>query len=230
MHSYLIISTDQEQNLKKINNILNIYSIDFPEINIEENQNNPDLFLLNPQNSIGIDNVRKIQSFLSKKPYQHSVQIVVILQGEKMTREAQNAFLKTLEEIPDNKYIFISASHKNNFLSTITSRCQIVNLAQDKETIIDTKTKKERLEKLRSLIKSGAGERINKIEPQIKSREKAVQFCKESILALRQVAIKDNKANKKEVLRIIKLLRKTKYLLEKNVNVKLAMENMVLEL
>lgn len=43
---------------------------------------------------------------------------------------AQNALLKTLEELKDNQLIIITTTNSNSILATIRSRCQITRLSQ----------------------------------------------------------------------------------------------------
>ncbi len=91
--------------------------------------NNPDLFTISNQTGHSIDTVRQMINFLSLKPYQHSFKIGLIIEPEKLTLEAQNALLKTLEEPGDHNYIFILTSQPNRLLPTIISRCHFENIS-----------------------------------------------------------------------------------------------------
>ncbi len=50
----------------------------------------------------------------------------IIDDSDKMTKEAQNALLKTLEEPPQYVVIIMIGSNENNYLTTIKSRCNII--------------------------------------------------------------------------------------------------------
>jgi len=103
-----------------------------------EKNTHPDVLIIKPEQSesmgikkepaIGISEIRKFQHQLSLFPYYSSYKIGLILEAEKMSQEASNALLKTLEE-PSGKTIIILTSLSENFiLPTIVSRCQILKL------------------------------------------------------------------------------------------------------
>ncbi len=63
-------------------------------------------------------------------PYRASYKIALINQVEKMTSQASNCILKTLEE-PNSKTILILITSKSELiLPTIASRCQKINFCQ----------------------------------------------------------------------------------------------------
>lgn len=78
--------------------------------------------------SFGIDNVREIIGEANKKPYEFNKKIIIIYNGEKLTSQAQNALLKTIEEPPKGVFIIITSSSGERILDTIKSRCQIHRL------------------------------------------------------------------------------------------------------
>lgn len=75
--------------------------------------------------SIGVNAIRELIEEINKKPYQSDKKVVIIHEGHKMTIQAQNALLKTIEEPPKNVFIFILCENIENILDTIKSRCQI---------------------------------------------------------------------------------------------------------
>ena len=58
-----------------------------------------------------------------EKPIKGSKKIYIINNSENMTKEAQNALLKTLEEPPEYAVIILVTSNENLLLNTIKSRC-----------------------------------------------------------------------------------------------------------
>jgi hypothetical protein len=56
------------------------------------------------------------------KPFESSWKICIVLVAEKITPDAANAFLKTLEEPPRNTVFCLLVENKNNLLETIQSR------------------------------------------------------------------------------------------------------------
>lgn len=75
--------------------------------------------------SIGVDQVRKINEEINKKPYEGDKKVIIIYEADKMTEEAQNAFLKTIEEPPKGVFIILLCETLSSILDTVKSRCQI---------------------------------------------------------------------------------------------------------
>ena len=89
-----------------------------------ENGNNPDLVIIDEQaNSIKTEQIKELTSDVLEKPIKGSKKIYIINNSENMTKEAQNALLKTLEEPPEYAVIILVTSNENLLLNTIKSRC-----------------------------------------------------------------------------------------------------------
>ncbi len=88
--------------------------------------NNPDVFLIDQSTGWGIDQIRQIRLFLSRRPLLHQSKVVIIHQTQNLNTESQNALLKTLEEPGPNNYLFLTASSTSSLLPTIVSRCQTI--------------------------------------------------------------------------------------------------------
>ena len=87
-------------------------------------KNNPDFFIVVPDgNSIKINQIRLIQKTIIEKPINNSKKVYIIDDADKMTVEAQNCLLKTLEEPQDFIVIILIASDENKLLNTVKSRC-----------------------------------------------------------------------------------------------------------
>jgi len=78
--------------------------------------------------SIGVDQVRKINEEINKKPYEGDKKVIIIYEADKMTEEAQNAFLKTIEEPPKGVFIILLCETLSSVLDTVKSRCQVHKL------------------------------------------------------------------------------------------------------
>ena len=70
------------------------------------------------------------------KPYSSPYKIYIINEGEKMTVQAQNALLKTLEEPPAYGVILILATNVEALLPTIVSRCVVLNMKPVRDDIV----------------------------------------------------------------------------------------------
>lgn len=79
--------------------------------------------------SFGVDAVRDIITESNSKPYESDKKVIIIYQGEKLTVQAQNALLKTIEEPPKGVFIIILTESSEFILDTIKSRCQIHKLS-----------------------------------------------------------------------------------------------------
>jgi len=88
----------------------------------------PDLKIVESTNgSIKIEQIRKIRKEIELKPFRSKKKVYIIDQAEKMTPEASNCLLKTIEEPPYYAIIILICSKIDPILPTIISRCQIVN-------------------------------------------------------------------------------------------------------
>ena len=76
----------------------------------------------NDKNTIGIEAIKELEQLVHLAATND--RYVIISQAHTMTKEAQNAFLKTLEEPPQNMYIFLLVENENRLLKTIRSRAQ----------------------------------------------------------------------------------------------------------
>lgn len=94
-----------------------------------EKDNYPELLTIRQEDDkqeIEIKQVRDLQGFLSYKSYYGNFKSVVVENAERMTKEAQNCFLKSLEEPKGKTVIFLISSKPDLLLPTIFSRCQQV--------------------------------------------------------------------------------------------------------
>lgn len=96
-----------------------------------QSQNHPDIIYVSHEkpNSIGVEDIRnQINNDIVIKPYSGPRKIYIMNEGEKMTPQAQNALLKTLEEPPAYAVILILTTNVDAFLPTILSRCVVLNM------------------------------------------------------------------------------------------------------
>ena len=80
------------------------------------------------KSSFGVDDVRDIIEEVYKKPFEKDKKVIIIHEGNKLTIQAQNALLKTIEEPPKGVYIIILCESLGLILDTIKSRCEIYKL------------------------------------------------------------------------------------------------------
>lgn len=102
--------------------------------------NQPDVIYVDHEKpaSIGVEDVReKLNSDILIKPYSSRYKIYIIDEAEKLTVQAQNAILKTIEEPPQYAVIMLLTNNANTFLQTILSRCTTINFKElDNELVV----------------------------------------------------------------------------------------------
>jgi len=122
-------------------------------------QSSPDLKIIEPiKSSIKIEQIREMRKEIGLKPFKNKKKIYIIDKAEKMTLEASNCLLKTIEEPPYYAIIILICSKIDPILPTIVSRCQIVNFG----LITSLKIKELLLNKINNLEK-GKAEIISKL-------------------------------------------------------------------
>lgn len=87
--------------------------------------NHPDIHILTHEKaSIGVDDIRiQINQDIQIKPYEGKYKIYIIPDAERMTEQAENALLKTIEEPPEYAVLLLLTDNIYRILPTIQSRC-----------------------------------------------------------------------------------------------------------
>lgn len=83
----------------------------------------PDILQVGNEESIGIEQSRSISKEVYEYPYESQRRIIIIDNAERMTHEAKNALLKTLEEPPSFNIFFLITPSERDIPLTIRSRC-----------------------------------------------------------------------------------------------------------
>ena len=101
--------------------------------------NQPDIITVTHEKpaSIGVEDIRgQLCGDIQIKPYSSPYKIYIVDEAEKMTVQAQNALLKTIEEPPAYGVIMLLTTNADAFLPTILSRCVTLKLRPVKNEII----------------------------------------------------------------------------------------------
>ena len=109
--------------------------------------NQPDIIKVTHEkpNTISVDDIRaQINNDVGIKPYSSPYKVYIMNEAEKMTVQAQNAILKTLEEPPEYAVIILLTTNVNSLLPTILSRCVVLNM----KPVADDKVRKYLMEQL----------------------------------------------------------------------------------
>lgn len=110
--------------------------------------NHPDIIRVTHEkpNTVSVDDIRtQVNNDVAIKPYSGPYKIYIINEAEKMTTQAQNAILKTLEEPPEYAVILLLTTNVNSLLPTILSRCVVLNM----KPVSDELVKKYLMEQLK---------------------------------------------------------------------------------
>ncbi|MBI2484305.1 hypothetical protein HYV71_03930 [Candidatus Uhrbacteria bacterium] len=91
--------------------------------------------------SISIINVRDLISRLSRANPAGQLTFVVIRPAAAMTREAENALLKILEEPPRGIIFILLAKRARDLLPTVVSRCHLIRFALQNKSVQDSRSK-----------------------------------------------------------------------------------------
>ena len=88
----------------------------------------PDVTILQSEKSIGVDAIRELLHAVSEHTYEGGKRIVRIENAERMTPQAQNSLLKTLEEPNEETVFLLTCDDATKLLPTIISRCRMLRL------------------------------------------------------------------------------------------------------
>jgi len=75
---------------------------------------------------LSIDEIRKLQRTISRKAVEHKAKVFIVEEAHRMSQNAANCFLKTLEEPPPDSLLILIASTLDPLPETIVSRCHLV--------------------------------------------------------------------------------------------------------
>ena len=110
----------------------------------------------------GIDEVRDLRTLFNERTNGK----FVIITAERFPHEAQNAFLKFIEEPTSDMHIFLFVPHSVEILPTVQSRVmKLSNNSVSKETLFPMK----------EFLFSSVSDRLSAIETLIKSRDESLQ-------------------------------------------------------
>ncbi|MCI9221050.1 MAG: DNA polymerase III subunit delta' [Lachnospiraceae bacterium] len=101
--------------------------------------NHPDIIKVvhEKPNTISVDDIRtQVNGDIAVKPYSSAYKVYVINEAEKMTPQAQNAILKTLEEPPEYAVLLLLTANVNSLLPTIRSRCVVLDMKPVADSLV----------------------------------------------------------------------------------------------
>lgn len=186
-----------------------------------ENTNSQDIIIdvFPAKSEFSIDQIRQI---IREIKISHQQTRVYILHGfDNSSLEAQNSFLKTLEEPPSKVRFIISIANIHRLQPTIISRSKIITLEKVRTEL---KSDNKVSNVLKDFVDDNNLQILNDNNFQPKSKDEALQIINNLIVFFRKRLQSDNKATRilKEILRIRGLLENN------NLNNQLATDHLLL--
>ncbi len=96
----------------------------------------PDLVEMDAASNRGIDDVREIRESVSTLPFESKYKVYIIDETHMLTKEAWNAFLKTLEEPPKHVVFVFATTELEKVPDTVISRCQTFRFKQPNQATL----------------------------------------------------------------------------------------------
>ena len=97
-----------------------------------------DIYEVDAASTRGIDSIRELQEAAYTLPYKSAYKVYIIDEVHMLTKEAFNAFLKTLEEPPAHVIFILATTEADKLLDTITSRCQVFQFRAPSREVLRT--------------------------------------------------------------------------------------------
>jgi DNA polymerase-3 subunit delta' len=91
-----------------------------------DTENHPDVLWLRPESKLRVLRIEQIRDLLQTiylKPMHAPYKVAIIVAADRLTTNAANAFLKTLEEPPADSILILLSTEPQRILETILSRC-----------------------------------------------------------------------------------------------------------
>ncbi len=205
--------------------------------NTEQNQlkqisvSSPNILLLNQEeSSIKIKNVRDLIQELTYTPYENTARYVFFWQAEKTTLPAQNALLKTIEEPPQNTFLYLLTQYPHKLLPTIQSRSRVV-VFNEKQIFSNTFSNtsnpdvSDTVQKIATTFSQPQQSNYThfiEIATSYKKKEDALSFLEDLIIFYRNESTFPNYQS----ILLIKKILSTKTNIEHNSNPQLALEQL----
>jgi DNA polymerase-3 subunit delta' len=174
--------------------------------------NHPDVFTVRPERSIGVEAIRSLIGDIQMRAFGAGYKAVVIEQADRMTHQAQNCLLRTLEDPPPGTVFLLTADSLEAILPTLRSRCRLLAVAPLPDDMVERQlaahgVPADRAAQLASLAQGSVGRalRMHQDEGYWPLRERVLRALFEQIgsAALQSAAeFKEERARGEQVLEI----------------------------
>ena len=95
-----------------------------------------DLYEIDAASNRGIDDIRELREGVYAMPFESPYKFYIIDEAHMLTKDAWNAFLKTLEEPPAHCVFVLATTERDKVPETIQSRCETYSFKQPTREIL----------------------------------------------------------------------------------------------
>jgi hypothetical protein len=208
-HAYILFGQNSDLIEQEIGDFIKKLNINVVDVSIVETDT-----------TIKISQIRDLLTRLYIQPHSSKYKLVIIKNADKITPEAANKLLKIIEEPPKNVIFILSSSLEKNILPTIISRCQKIKIFNDDSILLP----KESVDLINKIISGNIVEKFSLADKLAK--EDDVNRLLDDWL----VYFRANMLQNPVMLNNIEAVYEKKKMLKFNVNKKLLLENLFLEL
>lgn len=231
-HAYLFESSSEDVNLlidlaKEINDVQTSNKLILEGLSSDIKVIFPDGNVIKKQQILNLQEEFFASSVTNKK------RIYIISNAAKLNKSSANTLLKFLEEPPEGVVAFLLVKNRYNVISTISSRCILIALNNEKEDIIIDEQTIEMLKKLEEEKKSFFVSLTEEEKTIVQDRESFKEFLKEG-LAVYEKALRNVKTEKfmvalekKEISLRLEVMMEIIDYLDKNINPKMLLNKMI---
>jgi len=187
----------------------------------------PDIHIIDGRrsNSIGIEEVKELQNEMKYKPFDNHSQLAIILDSQKLTLQAQNSFLKTLEESSDKTIYILCVNNEKNLLQTIISRGKLIYAKGEVEKVENDTS---------NILELDLVEQFLLVEKVAKDKEASLGLIEDLEKVFKkklEFEIKNGKIESpKRLKNALDLLNDSKKKIDSNCNKKLVLETLIVSL
>jgi DNA polymerase-3 subunit delta' len=168
------------------------------------------------------------------KPFQEEVQVGIILNAQKLTHQAQNSMLKSLEDSSETSVYVLCVDNEKNLLPTIRSRGVILYPKREEGTNEVTADNSETENVMETFFELSPIEQFNIIEEYSENKENSLTFIngiEETLREELELDIKNgNIDSSQRNLEFLKVVEKSREKISSNCNRKLTLEAMIMQL
>lgn len=228
---------DNQKTCQSCPNCLMVAKEIFPDsLVIKSSKSNSSLKGESDTMEIDVSQIRAAQHFLALKPYYGNYKTLLVENAERMNTEAQNCFLKTLEEPRGKTVIFLATLQPHVLLPTIFSRCQEIRFFNNQKNQMSPEEQKV-LGILQGVMGDGFSEKFKYVKSENLEGERffiILSALRKHFRELLISKIQGKSTNTYSLERIKKVIRLVENISHQatvtNINQKLALEVLMLEI